>query len=357
MKFDKKTSIIIVITICLVFLISCLVKIRECEYNNCQKCNKEGLQYYGNEADVLDAPIPYRTVMENIKYPVSNDETDETPIYDTSDKTHNSLLFNKANKQMHFSDEIIMKDLKYFNNSSNLLLEHYLNNNVPEHINLNIQDKTGTIPSSNILSESDISSVNYFADIKFKTETIDKTPPSYLYNYTSERPIEKEKTYIYRLGLDKKGNLDSLLGDADIDTDSGSSVDGGRGKEFGDLREFQQLRRLKEKYDRSKTDSTPTNGLYLAKDVTKIDGVLEENNIYNYDYTLSGMNYDDVYTQLTNYDKSLFNGEVSMTKPGKYSSHYFESNYSDLKDDVTKDFKHFYSTAPTIAGHGLFNKR
>ena len=151
MKFDKKTIISLVITICLIFLISCLVKLCECEYKNCQKCNKEGLQFYGNEKDDLDAPLPYRTVMENIKYPVSNTETSETPIYDTGDKIYNSLLFNKANKQMHFSDEQIMKDLKYFNNSTNLLLEHYLNNNVPDQVNINIQDMKGTVPSSNIL--------------------------------------------------------------------------------------------------------------------------------------------------------------------------------------------------------------
>ena len=119
----------------------------------------------------------------------------------------------------------------------------------------------------------------------------------------------------------------------------------GWGKNYSDLQEFNDIRSLKDKHN-PKTGKPPTNGIYLVKDVTKIDGVIEENNIYNYDYKLSGMNYDDVYTQLTNYDKSLFNGEVSMTKPGKYSSHYFESNYSDLKDNVTKDFKYFYSTAP-----------
>ena len=108
-------------------------------------------------------------------------------------------------------------------------------------------------------------------------------------------------------------------------------------------------------------DPSANNGLYLSSDVTDVSGVREEDNIYNYDYTynISGtaLNYTDVYDQLTKYNESSFDNIVSMTKPGKYSSHYFESNYGDLSGNVTKDFKHFYSAAHTLAGHGLFNKR
>ena len=82
----------------------------------------------------------------------------------------------------------------------------------------------------------------------------------------------------------------------------------------------------------------------------------ENFNLYESKYDLHRQN-NNVYDELTNYDESLFNNEISMIKPGRYSSHYFESNYSDLSDNVTKDFKYFYSTAPTIAGYGLFNKR
>ena len=103
---------------------------------------------------------------------------------------------------MHFSDEQIMKDLKYFNNSTNLLLEHYLNNNVPDQVNTNIQDMKAQFHLLKYYQNRILAMYNYFTDIKFKSETIDKTPPSYLYNYTSDRPIEKQKTYIYRLELD-----------------------------------------------------------------------------------------------------------------------------------------------------------
>lgn len=310
MKFDKKTIISTVITICLLLLITLLVKICHCEHKNCQNCNKEGLQFYGNKTDNLDAPLAYETVMKNIKYPASDPENGQSIIYDTNHEVYNSSLFNKINKQMHFSDEQIMKDLKHFNNSTNLLLEHYLNNNVPDSITVNYQDLSGTIPTNNKLLESDISNVDYYTNINFKSETVNKTPPNYL-SENINRPIEKEKTYIYRLsdGYDPLGN------------------------------------------------SPPTNGMYLIKNTTKIDDSVEEDNVYNYDYELSGINYDTVYDELTNYDESLFNDEISMIKPGKYSSHYFESNYSDLSDNVTKDFKYFYSTAPTIAGYGLFNKR
>ena len=297
MKYGKKKTILsAVITIFLLILIVFIIKISIDESN---RCEQEGLQYYGDEDHDINAPLPYRTKMEEIKYPGETHNND--------DKRFNSLLFNEDSKRMHFSDEQIMKDLKYFNNSSNLLLEHYLNDNVPDSVTINVQDLNGNIK----LSENDISSADYYTNINFKSETINKTVPN-LYKSTTDRPIiTKEKTYIYR---------------------------------FSD------------NYD-SQSNNPPTNGMYLIKNVTKIDDSVEEDNIYNYDYDLSGINYDNVYEQLTKYDESLFNNEISMVKPGKYSSHYFESNYSDLSDNVTKDFKYFYSTAPTIAGYGLFNKR
>ena len=52
-----------------------------------------------------------------------------------------------------------------------------------------------------------------------------------------------------------------------------------------------------------------------------MNGVIEKDNIYNYDYDLSGLLHTDVYDELTNYDDSSFNSVVSMIKPGKYSSH------------------------------------
>ena len=125
----KKTILSTLITICLLLLIAFLVKLCESEIH---RIRQEGLQYYGDEIKTLDAPLPYKTTMENIKYPNVNPEAGEIPIYDIGDQKYNSSLFNKKDKSIHFSDEQIMKDLKYFNNASNLLLEHYLNNNIPK---------------------------------------------------------------------------------------------------------------------------------------------------------------------------------------------------------------------------------
>ena len=308
MKFDKKTIISTVITFCLLLLILFLVKI--C-VNEWQRESQEGLQYYGDEMTATDAPLPYKTIMQNIKYPVTNTETGEAPIYDIGNKTHNSNLFNKEDKSIHFSDEQIMKDMKYFNNASNLLLEHYLNNNIPDSVILNVQDKNGITPSNTIIDQNDISDSAYYHNIGFTTSTETKTQPSYLYDDANGKTISKAETYLYRLSED---------------------------------------------YDHSGSQP-PTNGMYLLKESTTVNGVIEKDNIYNYDYDLSGLLHTDVYDELTNYDDSSFNSVVSMIKPGKYSSHYFESNYSDISDNVTKDFKYFYSTAPTMAGYGLFNKR
>jgi len=312
MKFKKKTIVSAIITICLLILIALIVKFFTDE---CHRCKQEGLQYYGDEEIAIDAPLAYRTVMKNIKYPITNQETGEVPIYDNEHEIHNSKLFNKENKRMHFSEQQIMKDLKHFNNSSNLLLEHYLNNNVPDKITVNIQDIDGVADPSTIIEYAnvEISSNDYYNKIKLKTDTITKSKPSYLYD--SEDSINKQKIYFYRIDNNLSYNYSPSA------------------------------------------DNLPTNGVYLLKDITTVNDKEEKDNIYNYDHDLSGLLYSDIYTQLTSYDDSSFNDSgISMIKPGKYSSHYFESNYADLSDNVTKDFKHFYSASHTIAGNGLFNQ-
>lgn len=306
MKFDKKTITSAAITITILVLITFLLYLCKNEF---QRKRREGLQYYGDENEALNAPLPFKTVMEKIKYPITNTETGESPIYDENHKIYNSLLFNKKDKSMHFSDEQIKKDLKYFNNASNILLEHYLNNNVPNSVSVNIQNIDGNIPSSTIITQNDISDSDYYSNIPFQTDMESISSPAYLYENGSA--IENSKTYLYRLSNE---------------------------------------------YDPNGT-TPPSNGIYKLKDTTTVNGALEKDNIYNYNYDLSGLSHTQVYDQLTKYNESSFNSEVSMIKPGKYSSHFFESNYSDLSDNVTKDFKHFYSTAFTIAGHGLVNER
>lgn len=304
MKFDKKTTLSLLLTLFILLLITIIVKLSIDEW---KRSNKEGLQYYGDERESLQAPLPYKTIMENIKYPDIN-----SPIYDIGNEIHNSNLFNKSNKNMHFSDEQIVKDLKHFNNASNLLLEHYLNNNVPSNTTTNIQDLSGDIPIINKLTTEDLSGIDYYNNINFKTLTDSNavTPPPYLQQRADDKNITIEKTYMYRISDD---------------------------------------------YDPNGT-TPPSNGMYMLKQVSKVNATEEKDNVYNYSYDLSGLDYTDIYDELTKYEDSSFNNIVSMTKPGKYSSYYFESNYSDLSDNVTKDFKHFYSTSNALAGYNLFNK-
>jgi len=426
MKFDKKTIISTILTLFILILITILIKVSIDEW---KKSKQEGLQYYGDETKTLEAPLPYKTIMENIKYPDPND-----PIYDIGNETYNNLLFNKNDKSMHFSDEQIMKDMKHFNNASNILLEHYLNNNVPDEVTKQLQD--------------------YDSDVGFISEDISISGPDYLNN--NPKNIHRTMTYLYRPSEDKNQIKvkDGICLDASERNQNGGKVhmwncdannknqqwsynpstmqikvtDGlcldASERERNEavtltnaIRQITTLSKTREKvhmwncdvnnknqqwnYDpstmqikskdgicldaseRNKNggnvhmyncdvnnqnqqwlitgDPSANNGLYLSSDVTEVDGELEEDNIYNYDYTynISGtaLNYTDVYDQLTKYNESSFNTIVSMTKPGKYSSHYFESNYGDISGNVTKDFKHFYSAAHTLAGHGLFNKR
>jgi len=370
-----------------------------------KKSKQEGLQYYGDETKTLEAPLPYKTIMENIKYPDTND-----PIYDIGNETYNNLLFNKNDKSMHFSDEQIMKDMKHFNNASNILLEHYLNDNVPDEVTKKLQD--------------------YDSAVGFISEDISISGPDYLNN--NPKNIHRTMTYLYRpsehknqikvkggICLDasqrnrKDGEVHMRNCDANnknqqwsynpstmqIKATDGICLDANKRNTMGEEVHMRNCdvnnKNQQWNYDPSTMqikskdgicldaggdvrmydcninninqqwlitgDPSANNGLYLSSDVTEVDTVLEEDNIYNYDYTynISGtaLNYTDVYDQLTKYNESSFDNIVSMTKPGKYSSHYFESNYGDLSGNVTKDFKHFYSAAHTLAGHGLFNKR
>ena len=307
MKFDKKSILSFVLTLFIITLIAFFIKMSIEEW---KRCKQEGLQYYGDERNSLSAPLPYKTIMENIKYPVTNAETGEQPIYEIENEIYNSNLFNKKDKNIHFSDEQIIKDLKHFNNASNLLLEHYLNNNAPAKTTINIQDLSGTTAVDSKLTNEDLSGIDYYNNINFKTETeTNALSPNYLHT-DNNRYITNEKTYLYRISED---------------------------------------------YDPSGS-TPPSNGMYMLKEVTKVNDVEEKDNIYNYTYDLSGLLHTEIYDQLTKYNDSSFNNIVPMTKPGKYSSYYFESNYGDLSDNVTKDFKHFYSTSYTIAGHNLFNK-
>ena len=403
MKFDKKSIVSLALTLFILVLITIIVKLAIDEW---KRSKQEGLQYYGDERDSLQAPLPYKTIMENIKYPDTN-----SPIYDIGNEIHNSNLFNKTDKSMHFSDEQIMKDLKHFNNSSNLLLEHYLNNNVPDSVTKKLQD--------------------YDSDTGFIDETTPNVSPSYLHDNSSY--IHKIKTYLYSLSDDKNqikaehgicldasernkrgGKVHMWSCDTNnknqqwsynpstkqIKVTDGLCLDASeRNKRGGKVHMWScDVNNKNQQWDYDPStmqikvtdglcldaserdtvggnvhmwdcddnnynqqwiitgDPSANNGLYLSSDITEVDGVQEKDNIYNYNYDLSGLDYNDVYGELTKYEDSSFNNIVSMTKPGKYSSYYFESNYGDLSENVTKDFKHFYSTSNTLAGHNLFNK-
>lgn len=403
MKFDKKTILSSILTLFILVLITFIVKVGIDEWN---ELKQEALQTYGDERESLEAPLPYKTVMENIKYPDTN-----SPIYDIGDETHNSNLFNKQDKNIHYSDDQIMKDLKHFNNASNILLEHYLNNNVPDNVTTRVQD--------------------YDNAAGFISETTSNVSPSYLYDASLN--ISKTKTYLYRLSDDKNqikvkdgicldasqrntrgGKVHMWNCDANnknqqwsynpstkqIKVTDGLCLDASqRNRSGGKVHMWKcnihnknqqwdydpSTMQIKAKHgiclDASENntaggkvhmwdcdvnkknqqwvisgDPSANNGLYLFSETTEVDGVQEEDNIYNYTYDLSGLYYNEIYDELTKYENSSFNNTIPMTKPGKHSSYFFESNYADLSDSVTKDFKHFYSTSNALAGHNLFNK-
>ena len=82
----------------------------------------EGLKNYGDPDISSNAPIPYKKIVDEIKFPDRNE-----PIYDIGDASHNHLLFNREDKKQLYSDYSISQDMKYFNNATNLILEHHFN--------------------------------------------------------------------------------------------------------------------------------------------------------------------------------------------------------------------------------------
>lgn len=313
--FANETVKSAIITICLLLLITFLIYFCHCEY---KKIGQEGLKYYGEDTTSINGTLPYKTTMIDIKYPSTTTNSDIYNLME-ADQSYNSNLFNKEEMNMHFSDETIMKDIKYFNNATNLMLENYLNDNIPDTTTEYIQNIAGNIGLTddyNAFIESEISGV-YYDEFKYEKGESNRST-TMLYNYKDEtgRDISNVKINIYRF----------------IDNTGLSEED---------------------KYDPASGEE-PTNGTYEYINDIKVNDEERSDKIYNYHgVDLVDISYNKIYDELIKYESSKFHSDVSMSNPGKYSSHYFESNYEtdQDKENVTKDFKYFYSVAPTIAYH------
>tara|TARA_B110001450_G_C17633827_1_gene486338 strand:- start:701 stop:1675 length:975 start_codon:yes stop_codon:yes gene_type:complete len=311
--FTNETIKSIIITICLLALITFLVYFCHCEY---KKTIQEGLKYYGEETTSVNGTLPYKSTMIDIKYPSTTTNSD---IYDLMDaeQSYNSNLFNKEEMNMHFSDETVMKDIKYFNNATNLMLENYLNDNIPDTTTEYIQNIGGSNSLDNdykVFIENEISGTYYDTIYYDKGESNRSSTMLYDYKAETGRDISNVKINIYRFidntGLSEEDKYDPISGEE------------------------------------------PTNGIYEYINDIKVNNTERTDKIYNYDgVDLDYISYDEIYDQLINYESSKFSSDVSMTNPGKYSSHYFESNYADLSYNIKRDFKYFYSVAPTIGYH------
>lgn len=274
---------------------------------------QENLESYGESNKTKTAPLAYEIVSNQIKYPAPDSQN----IYDVGDTKYNNLLFNKEGKQMHYSEYKIMKDLKYFNNASNLLLDHYLNDNSPNTKTIYSQKMEGensytTLRAGGLLTDDDL----IYKEIGFEKDTVDSSD-TYLYDYSDrdDRQITRQMVYQYR---------------------------------------------MEDGYDPLTSNVEPKNGSYLVKNITSVGDEKLDDHVYNYDYDMpmtedESRNYEGIYDQLIAYNNSIF-PDISNNPTGKYSSHYFESNYGDTSDNITRDFKYFFSTAPILSGSYLFNE-
>ena len=84
---------------------------------------QESLQDYGEKDTSMNAPLSYVQTMKDIKYPdIKN------PIYDLGDTRYNNNIFNREDEEQ-YSEFSISRDLKYFNNATNLMLDNYFADN------------------------------------------------------------------------------------------------------------------------------------------------------------------------------------------------------------------------------------
>ena len=87
---------------------------------------------FGNQTTIPnETPLDYDLVTDYLKSPsnITNDETKKIYQELTNDPIYNTNLFNDNTKQNIYGDNIIITDLKYFNNASNILLYHYYKEN------------------------------------------------------------------------------------------------------------------------------------------------------------------------------------------------------------------------------------
>lgn len=95
------------------------------------KTKKEGLQNYGYPEEEKDAPVAYKTLANDLKYPsLIEDSTKKETIENIlNDVRYNNDIFNHRSLQKYYTNSVIEEDLKHFNNTSNIILYHYNNNN------------------------------------------------------------------------------------------------------------------------------------------------------------------------------------------------------------------------------------
>lgn len=123
----------IALIVCVLFLLFIYIYID-------QTIIQESLVDYGQKNIEYRAPIAYEQIRKHIKYPEEDENNRLIDIYKNSmnnndisfefnwkeDPSFNSNIFRKFDK--YYSDKKIDNDLKYFNNSTNLMLYHYKNN-------------------------------------------------------------------------------------------------------------------------------------------------------------------------------------------------------------------------------------
>ena len=91
---------------------------------------REGLENYGVPDDAAGAPFGYRKIVNNLKYPSEITDTTKKHLFHNllNHVRYNNHVFNHKSLEKLYGNDVMMNDFKHFNNTSNIILYHYNNN-------------------------------------------------------------------------------------------------------------------------------------------------------------------------------------------------------------------------------------
>lgn len=308
----------------------------------------EPLRDYGHanvSGKEYNAPIAYKKIKNEILNPKEGCIDKGSGIYDCSGHIiygggDNGDYDNTEFKNNpYYSHGKVKKDLKYFNNSSNILLDH-LQNNIDNSYNTNVDVSYTDIHVDNIVTSIECEEGDYLNNLIFTYK--DGTKSS---NHLPKSPKSSESNKI--ISFDNYGYIKSVIIQYDIDNNKVVNI-------------YFQKDNLKTYY--FKGSKVPQK--YITKNITcpkahmLVDLVFNDSEILTKikmkeinsnilrNYDIDGIDYDKMYEKI--YDNSI---GIDYSK-NKFSEEILKNRLSENLSEglVALDIKYFNNVTSMLTG-------